>query len=33
LVSATLGISYDEAREKLERAEWNVRACLGGDRA
>jgi N-acetylmuramic acid 6-phosphate etherase len=28
LVSTTLGLSYDEARERLERAQWNVRACL-----
>jgi N-acetylmuramic acid 6-phosphate etherase len=29
LVSQTLGIPYDEARQRLERAGWNVRACLG----
>jgi N-acetylmuramic acid 6-phosphate etherase len=28
LVSAALGISYDEAQERLERTAWNVRACL-----
>ena len=28
LVSSTLGIGYEEARERLERAGWNVRACL-----
>jgi N-acetylmuramic acid 6-phosphate etherase len=28
LVSTTLGLSYDEARARLEAAEWNVRACL-----
>jgi N-acetylmuramic acid 6-phosphate etherase len=28
LVSQTLGIPYDEARARLERAGWNVRACL-----
>ena len=28
LVSSTLGIGYDDARERLERAGWNVRACL-----
>ena len=28
LVSQTLGIPYDEARQRLERAGWNVRACL-----
>ena len=28
LVSETLGISYDEARVRLERAGWNVRAAL-----
>lgn len=28
LVSQTLGISYDEAHERLERAGWNVRECL-----
>jgi N-acetylmuramic acid 6-phosphate etherase len=28
LVSGTLGIGYEEARERLERANWNVRACL-----
>jgi len=28
LVSATLGLGYDEARVRLERAGWNVRACL-----
>jgi N-acetylmuramic acid 6-phosphate etherase len=30
LVSQTLGIPYDEARVRLERAGWNVRACLEG---
>ena len=29
LVSQTLGIPYDEAHARLERAGWNVRACLG----
>ena len=29
LVSETLHISYDEARQRLERAGWNVRAVLG----
>jgi N-acetylmuramic acid 6-phosphate etherase len=29
LVSSTLGIGYEEARERLERANWNVRAALG----
>jgi N-acetylmuramic acid 6-phosphate etherase len=28
LVGNTLGISYEEARERLEKANWNVRACL-----
>ena len=28
LVSQTLGIPYDEAADRLERAGWNVRACL-----
>ena len=28
LVSGTLGISYDEARSRLEAANWNVRACI-----
>ena len=28
LVSAALGVDYDEARLRLERAAWNVRACL-----
>ncbi len=28
LVSSTLGISYEEARTRLEKAGWNVRACL-----
>ncbi|MCE9612435.1 MAG: N-acetylmuramic acid 6-phosphate etherase [Chthoniobacter sp.] len=28
LVSATLDIGYEEARARLERAGWNVRACL-----
>lgn len=28
LVSNTLGISYEEARIRLEKAAWNVRACL-----
>jgi hypothetical protein len=28
LVSGTLGISYDEARARLEKSGWNVRACL-----
>ena len=28
LVSQSLGISYDEARLRLERAGWNVRAAL-----
>jgi len=28
LVSTTLGISYEEARARLEKAGWNVRACL-----
>jgi len=28
LVSNTLGISYEEARIRLEKAGWNVRACL-----
>ena len=30
MVSTALGIGYEEAREKLERAGWNVRACLEG---
>ena len=29
LVSETLHISYDEARQRLERVKWNVRAALG----
>ena len=29
LVSQTLGIPYEEAHTRLERAGWNVRACLG----
>lgn len=29
LVSATLGIPYDAARIALEKADWNVRECLG----
>jgi N-acetylmuramic acid 6-phosphate etherase len=29
LVSSTLGIPYDEARTALEKADWNVRKCLG----
>lgn len=29
LVSTTLGIPYDEARTALEKADWNVRKCLG----
>lgn len=29
LVSSTLGIGYEEARVRLEKAGWNVRACLG----
>ena len=28
LVSQSLGISYEEARRRLERAGWNVRAAL-----
>jgi len=28
LVSGTLGISYEEARARLEKADWNVRECL-----
>ena len=28
LVSAALGLGYEEARVRLERAGWNVRACL-----
>ncbi len=28
LVSEALGLGYDEARVRLERAGWNVRACL-----
>jgi len=28
LVSSALGIPYEEARARLERAGWNVRACL-----
>jgi len=28
LVSQSLGISYEEARCRLERAGWNVRAAL-----
>jgi N-acetylmuramic acid 6-phosphate etherase len=28
LVSGTLGISYDEAMQRLERAGWSVRQCL-----
>ena len=28
LVSAALGIQYDEALMRLEAAEWNVRACV-----
>ena len=28
LVSSALGLPYDEARDRLERANWNVRACL-----
>jgi N-acetylmuramic acid 6-phosphate etherase len=28
LVSSALGLSYDEARARLESAQWNVRACL-----
>ena len=28
MVSSALGIPYDEARARLERAGWNVRACL-----
>lgn len=28
LVSSTLGISYEEAQRRLERASWNVRLCL-----
>jgi len=28
LVGNTLGISYEEARIRLEKAGWNVRACL-----
>jgi len=28
LVSGALGIGYEEARERLEKAGWNVRACL-----
>ncbi len=28
LVSAALGLGYDEAQSRLERAAWNVRACL-----
>jgi N-acetylmuramic acid 6-phosphate etherase len=31
LVSTTLGLGYDEARERLERTGWNVRACLEGE--
>ena len=30
LVASALGLGYDEARARLERAGWNVRACLGG---
>ncbi len=30
LVSETLGISREDARERLERANWNVRAALAG---
>ena len=29
LVSGTLGIPYEDARRRLERANWNVRAALG----
>ena len=29
LVSSTLGIGYEAARARLEKAGWNVRACLG----
>ena len=28
LVSATLGLGYDEAQARLARVDWNVRACL-----
>ena len=28
LVSEALAISHEEARERLEKASWNVRACL-----
>ena len=28
LVSEALGLGYEEARTRLERAKWNVRACL-----
>jgi N-acetylmuramic acid 6-phosphate etherase len=28
LVSGTLGISYEDARARLEKADWNVRECL-----
>ena len=28
LVSAALGLGYDEAQARLARADWNVRACL-----
>ena len=31
LVSQTLGIPYEEAHARLERAGWNVRACLQAD--
>ena len=30
MVSSALGIGYEEARARLERAGWNVRACLEG---
>ena len=30
IVAETLGVPYAEARARLERAGWNVRACLGG---
>lgn len=31
MVSSTLGIPYDQAWQRLERANWNVRACLNGN--
>jgi N-acetylmuramic acid 6-phosphate etherase len=30
IVSTTLGIPYEDARGRLERSGWNVRACLEG---